>query len=58
MTKLIVQLKGGLGKQMFQYASARSLALRQGLELVLDDWSGFVRDLQYRRHYELGALPI
>jgi hypothetical protein len=58
MTKLIVQLKGGLGNQMFQYASARSLALRQGLELVLDDWSGFVRDLQYRRHYELGALPI
>jgi hypothetical protein len=58
MTKLMVQLNGGLGNQMFQYAHARSLALRQGLELVLDDWSGFVRDLQYRRHYELGALPI
>lgn len=58
MTKLIVQLNGGLGNQMFQYAHARSLALRQGLELVLDDWSGFVRDFQYRRHYELGALPI
>ena len=58
MAKLIVQLNGGLGNQMFQYAHARSLALRQGLELVLDDWSGFVRDFQYRRHYELGALPI
>lgn len=39
--KLIVQLNGGLGNQMFQYACARSLALRNGLELVLDDWSGF-----------------
>jgi hypothetical protein len=58
MTKLVVQLNGGLGNQMFQYACARSLALRQGLDLVLDDWSGFVRDVQYRRHYELGALPI
>jgi hypothetical protein len=58
MTKLIVQLTGGLGNQMFQYAHARSLALRQGLELVLDDWSGFVRDFEYRRHYELGVLPI
>lgn len=56
--KLIVQLNGGLGNQMFQYACARSLALRNGLELVLDDWSGFFRDFQYRRSYELGALPI
>jgi len=56
--KLIVQLNGGLGNQMFQYACARSLALRHGAELLLDDWSGFVRDVQYRRHYELGALPI
>jgi len=43
---------------MFQYAAARSLALRQGAELVLDAWSGFVRDHEYRRRYELGALPI
>jgi len=58
MPKLIVQLNGGLGNQMFQYACTRSLALRHGLELVLDDWSGFIRDYQYQRHYELGTLPI
>lgn len=56
--KLIVQLKGGLGNQMFQYACARALALQNEVDLVVDDWSGFVRDVQYRRNYELDALPI
>lgn len=51
-------LSGGLGNQMFQYAAARSLAQRVGADLVIDTWSGFVRDHQYRRHYELGAFPI
>lgn len=59
MTKNITAyLNGGIGNQMFQYATARSLALRRGAELVVDDWSGFVRDFQYRSHYELGALLI
>lgn len=56
--KLIVQLCGGLGNQMFQYAAARSLAERCGAELILDTWSGFIRDYQYRRSYELGSFPI
>lgn len=56
--KIIVQLNGGLGNQMFQYACARSLALRHRVELVLDDWSGFVRDFHYRRRYELDVFPI
>lgn len=56
--KLIVQLMGGLGNQMFQYATARSIAERNDMQLVLDTWSGFVRDFQYNRHYELGAFPI
>lgn len=43
---------------MFQYAAARSLALHTGSELVLDTWSGFVRDTQYGRRYELDALRI
>ncbi len=43
---------------MFQYACARSLAMRHGIDLLLDDWSGFIRDTQYRRQFELGALPI
>lgn len=58
MAKVIAYLNGGLGNQMFQYASARALAQKHNAELVLDNWSGFVRDYQYRRHYELNALPI
>lgn len=58
LNKVVAYLKGGLGNQMFQYATARALARRTGAELVLDPWSGFVRDTQYRRHYELDALPI
>jgi hypothetical protein len=56
--KIYAYLNGGLGNQMFQYAAARSLSLRLNCELVLDTWSGFVRDYQYRRQYELDKLPI
>jgi hypothetical protein len=58
MKKVYVYLNGGLGNQMFQYATARALALRAGAELVMDTWSGFVRDYQYHRSYELLYLPI
>jgi len=58
MKMLYAYLNGGLGNQMFQYATARALALRTGAELVLDSWSGFVRDFQYHRSYELKYLPI
>ena len=33
---VIVRLTGGLGNQMFQYASGRALADRLGAELLLD----------------------
>ncbi|GAA4333777.1 alpha-1,2-fucosyltransferase [Flaviaesturariibacter amylovorans] len=33
---IVIQLKGGLGNQMFQYAAARALALRHGAEVLLD----------------------
>jgi hypothetical protein len=56
--KLCVQLTGGLGNQMFQYATGRALAINQNIDLALDAWSGFVRDKEYRRNYELSALPI
>jgi hypothetical protein len=51
-------LNGGLGNQMFQYATAKAFAMRTSAELVLDTWSGFVRDHQYNRDYELNYLPI
>jgi hypothetical protein len=33
---IIVQLKGGLGNQMFQYAAGRALSIRTGAPLLLD----------------------
>ena len=60
MTKnrLIVRLKGGLGNQMFQYAAARALAIRNNMELVLDNISGFIRDKVYRRTFQLNRFPV
>ena len=58
MKKVVTMLSGGLGNQLFQYAAARGLAERHGADLVVDSWSGFVRDVEYRRSFELGRLPI
>lgn len=56
--RIYVFLCGGLGNQMFQYATARALGLKRDAELVLDSWSGFARDFQYRRQYELNQFPV
>lgn len=56
--KVIARLKGGLGNQMFQYAAARSFALRNEMDLLLDTYSGFVRDKVYRRTFSLDRFPI
>ncbi len=55
---ITVHLMGGLGNQMFEYAAARALALRQDARLYVDTVSGFVRDKVYKRTFELGAMPI
>lgn len=57
-SKLIVRLKGGLGNQLFCYATARRLALKSGAELVLDDVTGFKYDKLYQRQYALGDFSI
>ena len=36
---ITVSILGGLGNQMFQYAAAKSLACRHGVELVIDESS-------------------
>lgn len=56
MHNIYARLSGGLGNQLFQYATARALALRNNAKLVLDPWSGFVRDKEYGRVYELGEI--
>lgn len=52
---IIVELLGGLGNQMFQYATGRGVALRAGLELKLDI-SGYAK--QNLRTYRLGVFNI
>lgn len=57
-SQLIVRLKGGLGNQLFCYATGRRLALKNNAELVLDDVTGFKYDHLYKRQYALGAFNI
>ena len=56
---VIARLAGGLGNQLFMYAFAKALANRNGVPLLLDTRSGFVRDRNYKRSYLLNYLiPI
>lgn len=57
-SKVIARITGGIGNQLFGYAAARRLALVNGAELVLDDKSGFERDLDYGRRYQLDRFDI
>ena len=56
--KLTVRIKGGLGNQLFCYAAARRLALKNNAELVIDNITGFVRDQTYQRQYALDHFSI
>ena len=58
MNKIIVRIFGGLGNQLFSYAATRRLALANGAELVIDDVSGFARDYQFKRNYQLDNFNI
>lgn len=56
---VIVQLKGGLGNQMFQYAAARRLAAEHGIELKLDLSFLEAETVQHtKRDFELYKLNI
>lgn len=55
---IIVKIKGGLGNQMFQYATGKALALRNKTELKLD-LSWFEKQTEnIPRVYELGIFPF
>lgn len=53
---VIARLAGGLGNQLFMYAFAKALAVRNGVPLLLDTHSGFARDRNYRRTFLLDHL--
>lgn len=56
--RLIAQIKGGIGNQLFCYASARRLAFVNDAELVVDAISGFSSDHLYKRKYSLDIFHI
>lgn len=57
---LIIQLTGGLGNQMFQYAATRAQAMRAGTELYLDKTHFFTTPTGKKnlRQYELNCFNI
>ena len=55
--QVVVQIGGGLGNQLFQYAMGRRLALVNRVPLVLDAVSGFPRDF-YKRRFVLDRFNI
>ena len=56
--KIYLYLTGGLGNQLFQYAAAKQLAIKNKAELVLDNKSGFITDLRFKRKFLLNYLNI
>lgn len=56
--KIIARVFGGIGNQLFIYASARRLAYVNNAELILDHISGFKYDHEYQRHYQLDNFNI
>lgn len=58
MKKVVLRLAGGLGNQLFMYATARRLAVHNNAELIVDHVSGFEHDTLYQRVYELNKLSI
>ncbi|SMD10837.1 alpha-1,2-fucosyltransferase [Sporomusa malonica] len=52
---IVVQLMGGMGNQMFQYACGRALALRTNKQLYLDVGHYYANN---KRRYELEKLNI
>lgn len=51
-------LSGGIGNQLFMYATAKAMALRCKTELVINNTSDFAKDKVYHRNYELGVFNI
>jgi len=55
--EIYLTLCGGLGNQMFQYASGLGFATRLCRKLIIDPFTGFSKD-PYKRQYGLAAFHI
>lgn len=56
--KVIPRIRGGLGNQLFAYAAARRIALKNNAELRIDNISGFQFDTTYQQRYQLDHFNI
>ena len=56
---IVVRIMGGLGNQMFQYATGRNLARLRNTELYLDlGWFDNIAPADTPRHYELDCFNL
>lgn len=55
---LITRLFGGIGNQMFIYASSFAIAKSINAKLIIDNHSGFISDHIYNRTYQLSKFNI
>jgi hypothetical protein len=55
---VIIRLRAGLGNQLFMYAFAQALALKNDMHLKMDKLSGFSNDKTYNRKYLLQHFNI
>lgn len=56
--KVVACIKGGIWNQLFSYAAARSLAIKNNAELVIDAENGFKKDYDCTRTYQLDHFSI
>lgn len=55
---IISKLFGGLGNQMFIYATTKALALKSNQEFSFDLVTGFKDDYLFKRNFQLSLFPI
>ncbi len=58
MKQIIVRLSEGIGNQLFMYANSYSLSKKFQYELLLDDTSGYFKNKNKIRRYELDKFNI
>ena len=46
-------MSGGIGNQLFQYAFARNISIKNKADLIVDVHSGFIFDFKYFRNFSL-----
>ena len=56
--KIYLYLTGGLGNQLFQYAAAKQIALKNKAQLILDQRSGFIFDFRHNRTFALKYFKL